>query len=182
MSRKSIIWIVIGVLGAAALAAVAVVFYHLGFDHGSSGGVVRLRMPMGGNGSAVGFSRRFGGAGGFPGLALLLGVLVAGGIGALIVYLVSAGRPAAAAGSAPTPSSTLTPGGGPHDPQWQQFEQWQQWQQFEQWRRAPHGAVIPEPAAPSRPLTETAPHNAPTPGAGTPPPDTLAPRSGSGQD
>jgi hypothetical protein len=141
MRRKSIIWIVAGVLAAGVLAAVAIVFYHVGFDHGANSGVVsRVRLPLRG-GVAIGFPRRFGGNG-LGGFGVFLALLAAGGIGALIVYLVGPGHQRAAvvaSGPAPTP-------GGPCDPGRQQFEQWQQ---FEEWHRQTHGAAAPEaPTAP----------------------------------
>lgn len=142
MRRKSIIWIVAGVLAAAVLAAVAIVFYHVGFDHGTNSGVVsRVRLPLRGA-AAIGFPRRFGGDG-LGGFGAFLALLAAGGIGALIVYLVGPGHQrAAVAASSPAP----TPGGGPYDPRRQQFEQWQQ---FEEWHRRTHGAAAPEaPTAP----------------------------------
>jgi hypothetical protein len=142
MRRKSIIWIVAGVLAAAVLAAVAIVFYHVGFDQGANTGAVgRVSMPMRG-GLAIGFPRRFGGDG-LGGFGVLLGLLAAGGIGALVVYLVGSARQGAAvAASVPAPA----PGGGPYDPRRQQFEQWQQ---FEEWHRQTHGVAAPEtPTAP----------------------------------
>ena len=145
MRRKSIIWIVGGVLAAAVLAAVAIVFYHVGFDHGTNTGVVsRMRLPLRG-GVAIGFPRRFGG-GGLGGFGVLLGLLAAGGIGALIVYLVNSGRQGAAVA---TRVPATAPGGGSYDLRRQQFEQWQQ---FEEWHRQTHGAAAPE--APTAPLPE----------------------------
>jgi len=74
------------------------------------------------------------------------GLLAAGGIGALIVYLVNSGRQGAAfATSVPA----TAPGGGSYDLRRQQFEQWQQ---FEEWHRQTHGAAAPE--APTAPLPE----------------------------
>ena len=139
MRRMSIvIWIVVGVFAAAVLAAVAIVFYHVGFDHGATtGAVTRVRLPLR-SGIAIGFPRRFGGGG----VGVFLALLAAGGIGALIVYLVTSGRQGAVVASVPAPAAQ----GGPYDPRRQQFEQWQQ---FEEWHRQTHGAAAPQaPAAP----------------------------------
>jgi hypothetical protein len=167
MRRKSIIWIVAGVLAAAVLAAVAVIFYHVGFDHGANTGVsARMRMPLR-SGVAIGFPRRFGGNG-LGGLGVLLGLLAAGGIGALIVYLiVGPGRDGATvAAGGPTPAA----GGGPNDPSWQQFKQWQQ---FEEWRRQAYGAAPEAPTAPLQP--PVAPPVAQSPAAAPPGPEPAAP-------
>ncbi len=150
MRRMSIvIWIVVGVLAAAVLAAVAIVFYHVGFDHGATtGAVTRVRLPLR-SGIAIGFPRRFGG-GGLGGVGVFLALLAAGGIGALIVYLVTSGRQGTAVASVPAPAAQ----GGPYDPRRQQFEQWQQ---FEEWHRQTHGAAAPDVPAPR----EAAPDEAP---------------------
>ncbi len=174
MNRKTIIWIVIGVLAAALVAAVGIVSYHVGFNHGGVRGVVRIgaRTPVRNFVFGNGVVRR---EVGFPGLGVFVALLLAGGVGAAIVYLVNPGRrpatvpatgPGAAAGYAAAPGSVAgsaaapgaAPGaGGPYDPQWQQYGQWQQyeqWRQFEQWHRQMHGAGPGEPPA-------TAPPSAP---------------------
>lgn len=160
MTRKTIVWIVIGVLAAALVAAVGVVSYHVGFNHGGVRGVVRIgaQRPMRNFVFGNGVVRR---EVGFPGLGVFAALLLAGGIGAAIVYLVNPGRrpagafaggPGAVAGSAAAGSvagSAAAPGaapgaGGPYDPQWQQYEQWRQ---FEQWHRQMHGAGPGAPPA-----------------------------------
>ena len=151
MSRKTIIWIVAGVLVAALVATVGIVSYHIGFDHGNAGvlrsgaaqrGMMR-NFAIGG-----GLARR---DAGFPGLGLLAAVLLAGGVGAAIVYLINPGRYSACAvvagatargtvAAGPVaPGFAAAPGavaGGPADPQWQQFEQW---------HRQMHGSGAGEP-------------------------------------
>ena len=146
MSRKTITWIVTGALVAALIAAVGIVSYHIGFNHGNVG-VMRI------GASQRGMMRNFAiGSGlvrrdaGFPGLGLLAAVLLAGGVGASIVYLIDPGRhsaravaagstagagatgagaPGAGAGGAiPSAGGAMPSAGGPIDPQWQQFEQW----------------------------------------------------------
>lgn len=164
MRRMSIvIWIVVGVLAAAVLAAVAIVFYHVGFDHGATtGAVTRVRLPLR-SGIAIGFPRRFGG-GGLGGVGVFLALLAAGGIGALIVYLVTSGRQGTAVANVPAPAAQ----GGPDDPRRQQFEQWQQ---FEEWHRQTHGAAARQtPAAPwQAPVaTQSEPPTAAAPDAAAP--------------
>jgi hypothetical protein len=151
MSRKTIAWIIIGVLAAVVVEAVGVVSYRAGFDHGVSSGVVRrVRMPMAGmNGNGVEFGYRVVRVGAFPGLGLLVGLLAVGAIGALIAYLVSSGgraAPVALPGPSPSPGS-----GGPNDVQWQQFLQWQQ---FEQWHRQMHSPAVQAPTASDQPVGE----------------------------
>lgn len=148
MSRKAIIWIVIGVLALAFVAALGLALVR------QSSSVVISKVAPGVPspparvfpGSLVGplGQLRIGdvvvgaGGGAFRGLALVLALLVAGAIGALIVYLVGpGGRPDAVAATGPAPAA-------PTDPQYQQFLQWQQWQQFEQWHRQMHAAARPE--------------------------------------
>ena len=167
MSRKTIIWIVAGVLVAGLVAAVGIVSYHIGFNHGNVGvmrsgasqrGMMR-NFTIGG-----GFARR---GAGFPGLGLLAVVLLAGGVGAAIVYLidpdrhssraVAAGSTAGgtvaagsvAAGFAPAPGAVA---GGPADPQWQQFEQWY---------RQMHGTGAGEPHMAGGMISADAPTQAP---------------------
>ncbi len=157
MSRKTIIWIVGGVLAAAVVAVVGIVSYHLGFTHGAgsgAGGVVRrLRVLPAGNG----VSYHVVGVRAFPGLGLLFVVLVAIGVGALIVYFVGPGRKPAAVSAI---GHAQTPGSGPYDAGWQEY---QQWQQFEQWHQRMHAPTSPEaPTVPLPPQAETLP-NAPTP-------------------
>ncbi len=65
MSRKTIIWIVAGVLAAAVLAAVGIVSYHVGFNHGAGRGVAGLRGPLRGYG--FGIRVRAAATAGFPG-------------------------------------------------------------------------------------------------------------------
>ena len=148
MSRKAIIWIVIGVLALAFVAALGLALVR------QSSSVVISKVAPGVPspparvfpGSLVGplGQLRIGdvvvgaGGGAFRGLALVLALLVAGAIGALIVYLVGpGGRPDAVAATGPAPAA-------PTDPQYQQFLQWQQWQQFEQWHRKMHAAARPK--------------------------------------
>ena len=141
MSRKTIIWIVAGVLVAALVATVGIVSYHIGFDHGNAG-VLRSgaaqRGMMRNFAIGDGLARR---DAGFPGLGLLAAVLLAGGVGAAIVYLIDPGRYSARAVAAGpvAPGFAAAPGagaGGPADPQWQQFEQW---------HRQMHGSGAGEP-------------------------------------
>jgi hypothetical protein len=138
MSRKTIAWIIIGVLAAVVVAVVGVAFYHAGFDHGvSSGAVRRVQMPMAGmNGTGVQFGYRVVRVAAFPGLGLLVGLLAIGAIGALIAYLASSGGRAA---PVVPPGPPLSPGsGGPNDAQWRQFEQW---------HRQMHSAPVQAPAS-----------------------------------
>jgi hypothetical protein len=141
MSRKTITWIVTGALVAALIAAVGIVSYHIGFNHGNGGimGMGAQRDSMRGFAFGSGFVRR---DAGFPGLGLLAAVLLAGGVGAAIVYLIdpnrhavravavgsTAGDGATVAGAtgadAPGAGAAMPSAGGPLDPQWQQFEQW----------------------------------------------------------
>ena len=148
MSRKTITWIVTGALVAALIAAVGIVSYHIGFNHGGGGvmGISAQRGSMHGFAFGSGFVRR---DAGFPGLGLLAAVLLAGGVGAAIVYLIDPNRhaPRAAAVSSTAGAGATGAGatgagapgagapragaggampsaGGPIDPQWQQFEQW----------------------------------------------------------
>lgn len=117
MSRKTVLWIMAGVLAAAVVATVGIISYHVGFNHGAGGSVANLRGPMRGPFGIV-IARR---GGAFPGIGLFLALLAAGGIGALIVYLAGPGRrPAPTAVSGPG----AAPGGGAYDPRWQQFEEW----------------------------------------------------------
>jgi hypothetical protein len=166
MSRKTIIWIVAGMLVAALVAAVGIVSYHIGFNHGNVG-------VMRSGASQRGMMRNFviGGGlarrdAGFPGLGLLAAILLAGGVGAAIVYLIDPGRHSAravaasstaggtvaagsvAAGFAPVPVASAV-AGGPADPQWQQFEQW---------HRQMHGSGAGEPHT----AGDTIPADAPT--------------------
>ena len=139
MSRKTIAWIVTDALVAALIAAVGIVSYHIGFNHGNVG-VMRIgasqRGMMRNFAIGSGFVRR---DAGFPGLGLLAAVLLAGGVGAAIVYLIdpnrhsaravavgsSAGAGATGAGAPGAGAGGAMPSaGGPIDPQWQQFEQW----------------------------------------------------------
>ena len=106
MSRKTILWIVAGVLAAAVVAAVGIVSYHVGFDHGAGGGVAGLRMPLRGNGFGIVVVAA---AARFRAIGLFLALIAAGGIGALIVYLAGPGRHTAVATSGPT----AAPGNGP---------------------------------------------------------------------
>lgn len=172
MSRKTITWIVTGALVAALIAAVGIVSYHIGFNHGGGGvmGISAQRGSMRGFAFGPGFVRR---DAGFPGLGLLAAVLLAGGVGAAIVYLIDpnrhsaravavgstagagataagatgAGAPGAAAGAA-MPSA-----GGPLDPQWQQFEQW--YRQMHGSGAAQSQAETPPSASPASPDTPT---------------------------
>jgi hypothetical protein len=192
MSRKTIIWIVIGVLAAALVAAVGVVSYHVGFNHGGGvRGVVRIgaQGPMRNFVFGNGVVRR---GVGFPGLGVFAALLLAGGIGAAIVYLIDpsrrpagalAGGPGAAAGSAAAGSAAAPGAGGPYDPQWQQYEQWRQ---FEQWHRQMHGAgpgappaATPAPGAPAGSTTMTQSQAAAAPSApiATPPEAPASPQT-----
>lgn len=156
MGRKTVIWIVIGVLAAAVFAVVGIVSYHAGFDHGAGAGVINPGGPL--RGFGFGFGRRFGGVAFFPGLRLL-GLLAAGALGALIIYLVTRGRRQEALQT--TGQVPASGGGGPADPQWQQFEQWY---------RQMHGTAAPEtPTAPMEPVTQAPPVPAATPSAPAPP-------------
>ncbi len=137
MNRKTIIWIVVGALVAALIAAVGIVSYHVGFNHGNAG-ITRIGSSQHGMMRSFviggGLTRR---GAGFPGLGLLAAVLLAGGVGAAIVYLIDPARHSARAVAAgATTGGTIAPGpagggfasapgtGGPLAPQWQQFEQW----------------------------------------------------------
>jgi hypothetical protein len=159
MRRKTIIWIVAGVLVAALVAAVGIVSYHIGFNHGNVGvmrsgasqrGMMR-NFAIGG-----GFARR---DAGFPGLGLLAAVLLAGAVGAAIVYLIDPNRHSAGAGAtgAGAPGAgaggALASAGGPIDPQWQQFEHW--YRQMHGSGAAQTLAETPPSAPPATPDTPT---------------------------
>jgi hypothetical protein len=168
MSRKTITWIVTGALVAALIAAVGIVSYHIGFNHGNVG-VMRI------GASQRGMMRNFAiGSGlvrrdaGFPGLGLLAAVLLAGGVGAAIVYLIdpnrhsaravavgsSAGAGATGAGAPGAGAGAALPSaGGPIDPQWQQFEQW--YRQMHGSGAAQTQAETPPSASPATPDTPT---------------------------
>ena len=168
MSRKTITWIVTGALVAALIAAVGIVSYHIGFNHGNVG-VMRI------GASQRGMMRNFAiGSGlvrrdaGFPGLGLLAAVLLAGGVGAAIVYLIDPNRHSAravAVGSSAGASATgagapgagaggaLPSAGGPIDPQWQQFEHW--YRQMHGSGAAQTQAETPPSAPPATPDTPT---------------------------
>ncbi len=116
MRRKTIFWIVAAVLAAAVLAAVGIVAYHVGFNHGA-GRSVAVR-PL----SRVGFvtPRVVVGGAGFSAAASLLLLLIGGAVGAAIGYLAWGGRAAGATAAQPA----VVPTGGPVNPLWQQFDQW----------------------------------------------------------
>jgi len=168
MNRKTIIWIVAGVLVAALIAAVGVVSYNIGFNHGD-GGVMRVgASPRGMMRNFVigpGFGRR---DAGFPGFGLLAAVLLAGAVGAAIVYLIdpnrhapravvvgsTAGAGATDAGAPGAAAGTATSSAGePIDPQWQQFEQW--YRQMHGSGAAQTQAETPPSASPASPDTPT---------------------------
>jgi hypothetical protein len=154
MSRKTIIWIVAGVLAAAVLAAVGIVSYHIGFDHGARRGVANLRGPLRGYGVGAAFSR---GRVAFPLFGTFLALLIGGVVGAAIVYLTRGGRRpagATAAGYAAAPGTAR-----PVDPRWQQFEEWHRYAHYP---AAPSGA--PTAAAPG---AAAAPVQPPDPASGT---------------
>ena len=147
MRRKIIFWIVVAVLAAAALAAVGIVAYHVGFNHGAGRSVV------------AGPLRRFGfvtpgvGVGrtaGFSAATSLLLLLIGGAVGAAIGYLAWGGRAAGAAAVQPafvatTPQPPMA-AGAPVNPLWQQFDEW---------HRSVHAAA-PAPEAPTA-VTPAAP-------------------------
>jgi hypothetical protein len=145
MSRKSITWIAVGALAAAAVVVAALVAYHVGADHGSSRiAVGPLRrsfvMPL--------FVRT---VRPFPAAEALLLLLIGGVIGAAIAVLA---RPGGAVAGHPALAA-------PVDPRWSEFDQWHQWA---------HGAPTVAPqAASAPPATATAPPDAPvvTPAAPT---------------
>jgi len=156
MSRKTITWLVTGALVAALIAAVGIVSYHIGFNHGNVG-VMRI------GASQRGMMRNFAiGSGlvrrdaGFPGLGLLAAVLLAGGVGAAIVYLIDPNRHSAravAADSTAGAGGALPSAGGPIDPQWQQFEHW--YRQMHGSGAAQTLAETPPSAPPATPDTPT---------------------------
>jgi hypothetical protein len=158
MSRKTITWIVTGALVAALIAAVGIVSYHIGFNHGNGGvmGISAQRGSMRGFAFGSGFVRR---DAGFPGLGLLAAVLLAGGVGAAIVYLIDPNRHSAGAGAtgAGAPGAgaggALASAGGPIDPQWQQFEHW--YRQMHGSGAAQTLAETPPSAPPATPDTPT---------------------------
>ncbi len=152
MSRKTIVWIVAGVLAAAVLAAVAVVAYHVGFDHGAGGGGAILRRPLRDNGFGVAFGRR--GVAAFPAVGAFLTLLIGGIVGGAIIYLWrGSARPAGAiAAGYDTPAAAGRPAG----PRWRQFDEWHRYAHF--------------PAGPGDPATgATTPGQAPMAGTSTPP-------------
>jgi hypothetical protein len=162
MSRKTIPWIVTGALVAALIAAVGIVSYHIGFNHGNGGvmGISPQRGSMRGFAFGSGLVRR---DAGFPGLGLLAAVLLAGGVGAAIVYLIDPDRHSAravAVGSSAGAGATgagaggaMPSAGGPIDPQWQQFEQW--YRQMHGSGAAQTQAETPPSAPPATPDTPT---------------------------
>jgi hypothetical protein len=170
MSRKTVLWIIAGVLAAAVVAAVGIVSYHVGFNHGAGGGVANLRGPMmRGNPFGIVVARRDGAV---PGFGLFLALLAAGGIGALIVYLVDQSRrPARASVSGPN----AAPGGGAYDPRWQQLEEWHRYVHNPAapgWAGGPAGPAGPAAAGASGVPAATADVTAPdVPTSQTVPPD-----------
>ncbi|MGD0997671.1 MAG: hypothetical protein ABR941_05065 [Thermoleophilia bacterium] len=155
MNRKTIIWIVAGLLGAAVLVAVGIVAYHVGFDHGAGRGVGRgagnLRGPLRGYRFGAGFGRP---GVGFRPIATLVVFLIGAAIGAAIVYATGGGRRPAGTVSAGYP--TTAPMGQPADRRWRQFDEWHRYAHF--------------PAGPDDPATgATTPGQAPMAGASTPP-------------
>ena len=155
MNRKTIIWIVAGVLGAAVLVAVGIVAYHVGFDHGAGRGVGRgvgnLRGPLRGYRFGAGFGRP---GVGFRPIATLVVFLIGAAIGAAIVYATGGGRRPAGAVSAGYPATAPT--GRPADRRWRQFDEWHRYAHF--------------PAGPGDPATgATTPGQAPMAGTSTPP-------------
>lgn len=158
MSRKTIISIVAGVLAAAVLAAVGIVSYHVGFDHGAGRGVAGLRGPLRGYGLGSAFTRR---DAAFPLFGTFLVLLIGGIVGAAIVYLARAGgHPAGAipAGHATTPGT-----GRPVDPRWQQFEEWHRYAHYPAAPSAAAPVAAPGPAA-TGPAPGAAAVPAPPPG------------------
>jgi hypothetical protein len=132
MSRKTILWIIAGVLAAAVVVVVGALAYHMGFDHGSPA-------VMHGPSGYGYFSRRFTA---FPAGLLLLLVLIAGAaIGAAVVYAFRS-QAAATVGSTP---------GGPTGPRTEA-----EWRRFEQWHQYAHGSW-PAAAASTAPLASAAP-------------------------
>lgn len=153
MTRKAIIWIVIGVLALALVAIGAVAFGVRSAASSVAIAQVRpsalrsssARIMPGGMVGPLGQLRgnsyilRVGGGQAFLGLRLLFALLIGAGIGALIVYLIGPGRHQAAVAAGPS---------GTRDPQYQQFVEWQRWQQFELWHRRMHAATSEEPTMP----------------------------------
>jgi hypothetical protein len=155
MTRKTIIGIVIAMLALAFVVVVAVALARAQptvhaltqIKQGAVGPSGRVIGPEGAVGPfgrlpagtvVVGTGGRIGALGGF---ALALVLLVAGGIGGLIVYLVRPTRPDTAAATVSAPPAA---GPGPRDAHYQEFVQWQQWRQFEDWHRQMHAAATAE--------------------------------------
>jgi len=146
MSRKTILWIVAGVLAAAVVAAVGIVSYHVGFDHGGGRVVVGPGRVMRGFGAGAVVVRR---DSAFPVFGMFLLLLIGGIVGAAIAYLarpsadsagtIQGGLPVAAAVPA---GYAAPPAGPPADPRWQQFEEW---------HRYAHGPANPAGYAPTSP-------------------------------
>jgi len=140
MRRKTIFWIVVAVLAAAVLAAVGIVAYHVGINHGAARSVTVSPLRR------FGFATPrvvVGGAAGFSAASSLLLLLIGGAVGAAIGYLAWGGRAGATAAQpavvATAVQPPVPPAGGPVNPLWQQFDEW---------HRSVH-------AAPSPPVSET---------------------------
>jgi len=153
MSRKTIFWIVAGVLAAAVVAAVGILSYHAGFDHRGGRVVVGPGGVMRGFGAGAVVVRR---DTAFPAFGAFLLLLIGGIVGAAVAYLARPGTPAGAIPAAATQPAPYPGGpqaspiagnpapiaGPPVDPRWQQFEEW---------HRYAHGPANPAGYAPTSP-------------------------------
>jgi len=161
MSRKTIIWIVAGVLAAAVVAAVGMVSYHVGFDHGAGRVVVGPRGALRGFGLGAVVTRR---DAAFPAFGAFLALLIGGIIGAAITYLARPGASSAGAMAGGTLPATAVPTGYAAPPA-AGLGVDPRWQQFEEWHRYAHSPASPAGAAAADPYATTAPQ------AGAPPAD-----------
>lgn len=181
MTRKTVIWIIVAVVGLGLVVALAT---------GAQASAVVSQVRLGGlvnpspirPGGLVGPSVRLPGAaanherravqerpraqqvglavGGGSAVRIVapVGVRVFGGLGLLLVLFIGGGIGALITyllrpdrNGAPTVAASITGSERPSAAQWQEF---QQWQQFEQWHRQLHAAApSEEPTVPMQPQT-----------------------------
>jgi hypothetical protein len=164
MRRKTIFWIVAAVLAAAVLAAVGIVAYHVGFNHGSGRSVAVGPLSRGG---FVAPRVVVGGAAGFSAAASLLLLLIGGAVGAAIGYLAWGSRAAGATAAQPA----FVPAGGPVNPLWQQFDQWHRSVHATPGPAIYEAPTMATPAAPPVATSTPSASGAPTPVSTPAPPE-----------
>jgi hypothetical protein len=139
MSRKTVTWIAVGALAAAAVIIAAIVAYHVGADHHSGRVAVGPFRRSFGTPTFVRTVRPF------PVAEALVLLLIGGVVGAAIAVLA---RPGALAGHpAPAP---------PVDPRWRELDEWYRWAHGAPATPAavqgpPRAAPTAPPAAPATP-------------------------------